>query len=400
MEDLIIVKETVKNVKIDYAKLNRGVIMDSVNTSELQVDEERMNNSIKQLKKWRDEVNNELRKEFKNHIKRAGEIHSEGARMVEFLEDYTLRSGKRIRPACVIAGYKGVGGKKHKEIVSASLSIEALQSYLLVHDDIMDEDPLRRGGPSLHKMYEDYHRKELNGKKHKKFGESMGIIAGDLANSFAIDQLTKSDFDSETKLKALKKFEQIHRYTGFGQALDAISENKAVDKIVEDDVLTVHRLKTAHYTIAGPLELGAVLGNGTEEQKKVLRDYGMNVGKGFQVYDDMLGLFGEKEKLGKPVDSDLKEGKRTILILKALEKGNEEQRQKIKNALGNPDITREDIEEVRKIVKETGSYEYSRKLTIDLVKKGKNIIKNTDKIDPEIVEFLLGIADYIITREV
>lgn len=364
-----------------------------------EINEDRMESSMEKLKKWRNKINENLEEEFKNHKERAERIHPQGVKLIEYLEDYTMRGGKRVRPALMIAGYEGVGGKDFDKVLPASLSIEALQSYLLIHDDIMDEDGLRRGKGTLHKMYEKLHRKNYGGDDSKKYGENMGIIAGDIANSFAVNQIAKSDFPPEIKVKAMKKFEQIHRHTGYGQVLDVTFNQKNVDEITKDDVMTLHYLKTAQYTMAGPLELGAIFGRGSEEQKEMLKEYGVKVGKAFQVYDDMLGLFGNKEKLGKPVDSDLKEGKRTLLILKAIENGDEEQKKTILDLLGKKDITESEVREIRQIVKDTGSYDYSRKLTVRLAEEGKEAL-NKDLIDPEIVDFLMGLADYIITREV
>ncbi len=363
------------------------------------IDEKRMENAIRKLKKWKKMINKELEKEFREHKKRAEKIHSEGIKVIDYLEDYTMRGGKRVRPALIIAGYIGSGCSDMKKIVPASLSIEALQSYLLIHDDIMDEDDLRRGGTTLHKMYEKYHRKEFDGKRPEKFGENMGIIVGDIANSFAVAQIIKSGFDDKTKLKALEKFEEIHRKTGYGQVLDVTFNEKSLENVSEGDVLTVHLLKTSQYTIAGPLELGAIFADASEETNEIYRKYGERAGKAFQIYDDLLGLYGDEKRLGKPIGSDLQEGKKTLLVVKAFENGNEKQRRKIKETLGKKDITREEVEEIREIVKETGSYEYSRKMTAQLAEEAKDVL-DEDIIAPETVEFLRGLADYIITREV
>ncbi len=364
-----------------------------------EIDDKRMEEAVKELKKWREKINKELEKEFGTHKQRAEKIHPEGVKVIDYLEDYTMRGGKRVRPALIIAGYKAVGGEEPEKIVPASLSIEALQSYLLIHDDIMDEDELRRGDTTLHKMYEEYHEKEFPDGRAERFGENMGIIVGDIANSFAVAQLIKSDFDCEIKMKALEKFEQIHRHTGYGQVLDVTFNEKGLDDVDEEDVLTVHYLKTSQYTMAGPLELGTIFAEGSEEQRKMLKEYGEKAGKAFQVYDDMLGLYGDEEKLGKPIGSDLEEGKKTLLMVKAYENGNEEQRKKLKETLGKKDVTEEEVREVRRIVKETGSYEYSREMTVKLAEEAKDVL-DEEKLDPKIVKFLRGLADYIVTREV
>jgi len=368
--------------------------------TDIEINEERMEKSIKTLKEWKKDINKELSRDLENAKKEAEEIHVEGKKVIDYLEDYTLRGGKRIRPGLIIAGYKAVGGEEYSKIVEAANSIEFLQSYFIIQDDVYDEDDLRRGEPTVHKMYEKYHQEELGDGSSEKFGRDLAIIVGDVSASLAVNKLLESKFDKKTIIETAKKLEKINRNTNYGQALDLKTNNTLLENTEEKDVLTVHNTKTANYTIAGPLNLGATLGNGTEEQKEILRNYGMKVGLGFQIYDDMLGLYGTKEKLGKPVDSDLKEGKKTLLMIKAYENGNEEQKEKIKQALGNKNITTKQIEEIRKIVKETGSYEYSRKKCQKLIKEGKSEIENTDKINEESKNFLLGIADYIITREV
>ncbi len=364
-----------------------------------EIDQDRMENSVKKLKEWRDLINKELKREFKEHKKRAKKIHSEGVTVIDYLEDYTMRGGKRVRPALIIAGYLGTGGEDLDKLIPASLSIEALQSYLLIHDDIMDEDVLRRGDDTLHKMYEEYHKREFNGERPEKFGENMGIIVGDISNSFAVSQIIRSDFDDRTKIAVMDKFEEIHRHTGYGQVLDVTFNEKKLEDVTEKDVLTVHYLKTSQYTMAGPLELGAIFAGATEKQKEIFRTYGEKAGKAFQVYDDLLGLYGDEEKLGKPIGSDLEEGKKTLLVVKAFERGNKEQKRIIKSSLGKKDITEEEVMKIREIVRETGSYQYSRNLTTKLANEAKEDL-DEDVIDPEIVQFLRGLADYIITREV
>jgi len=362
-----------------------------------EVDLERMNKAVETLKEWAKKVNEVLEKEFDDHIKRAGKIHPEGARIVEHLKEYTLRSGKRIRPACIIAGYKAMGGES-EEIFSASASIEAIQTYLLIHDDVIDEDDLRRGGPALHKLYRELHEKNNYKGNSKKFGWDMAILAGDLANSFGVDQLAKSNFDSEKKGKTVRKLEEIHRHTAYGEVLDVIFNYKTIDEVTEKDTDLVYELKTAHYTIAGPLEMGAILAGGTKEQKESLMKYGMKVGSAFQLADDLLVLYGKQEKIGKRVGTDLEEGNKTIPLLIAYKRGNEKQRKLIRETINKKNIPQETVQEIGEIIKETGAYDYCKNKVEKLIKEGKKEIENAE-IDPKMKDFLLGIADYIITRE-
>lgn len=365
---------------------------------ELSIDRERLQDTKSQVEEWKEKINEELRSDFKMHIRRAEKIHPEGARMVKYLEDYTMRGGKRIRPTLIIAGYRASGGGDDN-ILPLSVSIEALQSYILGHDDMMDEDPLRREGPTLHELYRRYHEQNFFRGNSKKFGDKMAIIAGDLAGSFSVWKLATRDLPPSVKAEAIKEMEKMHRYTGYGQTLDLYYDGKSLEETSEEDILKVHRYKTAQYTIRGGLQIGAILGGATESQKNLLHKYGMKVGTAFQIRDDILGLYGDEEKKGK-TDSDLKEGKKTLLVLKAYQEGDQEQRQILKEALGKENISEEEIERVRKIVKETGSYQYSKRKLKKLIKEGKKILEDHESIDDDYKYLLKGIADYIGTREV
>lgn len=310
----------------------------------------------------------------------------------EILEEYTLRGGKRIRAILMIMGYKLFGGMG-EEIIKAASSLELIQSYLLIHDDIMDQSELRRGRKTVHRIYEDLHLKKGFGGSPKRFGENMGIILGDLADAYAMEILTSSDFPPERKVRAVEKLNEIIEYTGYGQIIDIYSGK--VDNFGEEDLLLLHKYKTARYTIEGPLVLGAILAGHTGEG---IENFAIPVGVAFQIQDDILGLFGSEEKLGKPVTSDLAEGKKTLLIIKALERSSEEERRIIERALGNPALTLEQLNEVRKIVRETGSLDYSREIAERLVREGKEALNRLDVKNEEIKKVLLWFADYMIQR--
>jgi len=341
--------------------------------------------------KYKQEVEEYLR-EFFNEKKKELE-HWSSREACEILEEYTLRGGKRIRAILMIMGYRLYGGNMGRDIIKAASSLELVQSYLLIHDDIMDESELRRGKKTVHKIYEDIHLKRGYGGSPKRFGENMGITLGDLANAYALEILSSSNFPADRKIKAIEKLNEIIEYTGYGQIIDIYSG--MVEEFREEDLLLLHRYKTARYTIEGPLILGAILAG---ESGKGLENYAIPLGVAFQLHDDILGLFGNEEKLGKPVTSDLAEGKKTLLIIKALENASEEERREIFNALGNPAVTMEQLERVREIVKKTGSLDYSIKMAIRLIEEGKSALRHLEVKDEEARSFLLWLADYIIKR--
>ncbi len=355
--------------------------------------------AIAKLKEHKAIIDEKLEAYIEKKKGHALEINAYANEMMGILKEFNLRGGKRLRPAFVVEGYRCVGGTDMDSIYYASLASEIMEGYLLVHDDVMDLDDVRRGGKSVHCTYREYHKKNFSGEGAQHFGESMAIIGGDVLETLGIDVLATSNFPDALKVKAMQKYATIVRYTGYGQLLDVLSEELPIDRVTEDHVLTIHKMKTSMYTIEGPLQMGAMLAGAGDAELKMFSDYGVPLGQAFQLQDDMLGLFGKEEKLGKPVDSDLKEGKRTILILKALESANDNERKDVMSALGNESVTPEQVEIVRDIVRSTGSYDYSKQLAAKLAEQARVAVAESTFVD-EGKGYLLGIADFLINREV
>jgi len=345
------------------------------------------------LKLYKDKIELRLKIFLDEKIAEAKKISDSSREIMQCIKDFSLRWGKRIRSILVVMAYKSLGGKNENAIIDIAVSAELMQSFLLVHDDIIDDDSLRRGGPTMHRTYAEKYKDYNN---PKKFGESMAIIAGDLLAVLGNETISKSDFDEGKRVRLLQKFNNIVKMTGYGEITDILLGLKT--HIREEDILKMHKLKTAAYTIEGPLHMGAIAAGASDEQLKTLTNYAIPLGQAFQIRDDILGMFGSEEKLGKPADSDIKEGKKTLLILKALENSDKEQKELILNALGNKNITKTELTKVRETIKKTGSLDYSEILAEKLVEKAKDVIKKSD-FEKQGKDFLLEIADYIIKRD-
>lgn len=260
-----------------------------------------------------------IRSTFRQEIKIAQKISPINTGMMKRLKRF-MGGGKRLRGAQIVLGYEIFGGKLGPEILKASAVIEIVHSFFLIHDDIMDEDSLRRGEPTIHKQYEDYHRTKFKKRNSSHYGSSMAINLGDIDIILAQKVLTGLKFPADRILKVSNFLSNLLIQVAHGQALDITYESYSGLK--EEDVLRVHRHKTADYTVSGPLTIGGILaGRDLEELGSIYR-YGTPVGIAFQLRDDELGMFSSSEILGKPAESDLRESKNTILILKALEKAN------------------------------------------------------------------------------
>ncbi len=315
--------------------------------------------------------------------------------VIEHLEEYTLRGGKRIRATLVIMGYRLLKGAEDEEIVKAAAALELTQSYMLIHDDIMDESDLRRGGPTYHIIYGEVHRNMGFPGCPKRFGENMAIIAGDLADAYSHELLLSVNLPADVRLRAMRKLTRMVEETGYGQVLDIYSELR--EDFGEGDLMKVHTLKTAKYTVEGPLHLGAILAGADEDTLRRITDYAIPVGVAFQIHDDILGLFGSEEEIGKPVTSDLAEGKKTLHILYAMEHCTPEEREYLRSVLGRGDVTLEDVERVRDIVRRTGGLDYAAKKAKELVERAKAALEEMEG-DDEVKAFLAWLADYVVRR--
>lgn len=347
------------------------------------------------LKDYKSKIDRRLRNFLEERVRRVKNISPAAKEMMEHVLEFNLRGGKRIRPILVILGFQSCGGK-NDEIYDAALAVELMESYLLIHDDIMDQDDIRRGYLSMHKVYENKLKRKYGLKDAKRYGESMAMIAGDILAVLGTEALLDTSFNYKLKLKAIERFNRAVVNTCFGQALDigcSISKN-----LCENDISQVNKLKTAIYTFEAPLQIGAILANAKKNDLEVLSRYAIPLGMAFQLQDDILGLYGTRQKIGKPVASDIREGKRTILIQKAIELASKSEGSFIESCLGNRQIIDKDISRLRQIVKECGALDYvkekSRLHTEEaILVMAKSNLKSPGKKD------LIELSEYILNRE-
>jgi geranylgeranyl pyrophosphate synthase len=224
------------------------------------------------------------------------------------------RGGKGIRGRLVKLGYRIAGGNEDGEIEKIASAFEMLHASLLIHDDVIDKGLTRRGKPTVYKALGENH-----------YAVSQAICLGDMGFFTATKMIAESGFGSELKARVLSLFSDIMIDTIRGEMLDVKLSLPGQEKL-EEDVLTIHKLKTAYYTVVGPLTIGAMLGGADESQLRLLRRFGENIGMAFQIQDDILGVFGDEREIGKSTTSDIEENKNTLLITYALEKATTAQR--------------------------------------------------------------------------
>jgi geranylgeranyl diphosphate synthase type I len=288
---------------------------------------------------------------FDDHLKQleSGSIPVAGefdADVLRRLKEYVVR-GKLLRGALVFLGYEAARGpqfsepdpKAERRCLAAAAAMELTQSFLLIHDDIMDKDDVRRGVPSLHRQYRELAR-ERGVEDADHLGVSLGICVGDVGVFLAMELLAQADpallgtYARELNLVGLAQMDDVF----FGQA----PEEPTVDRIIQ-----VYRFKTGRYTFSLPLVLGAALAGADTRTQEALARFGEELGVVFQIKDDEIGLFGEEEHIGKPAGSDISANKKTVFrqLLIAADAPAETMA-----LFGRPSLSKEQVETVRRSV--------------------------------------------------
>lgn len=292
--------------------------------------------------------------------------------------DHLIKAGgKKIRPSLVVLSCEAVGGSS-KDALKTAASMELIHTFSLIHDDIMDKDEMRRGKPSVHTIW----------------GEPMAILAGDTLFSKAFETVLETNTDDippKRVVDALKTVVDSCIKICEGQALDISFQGKL--DVKEDEYMTMIYKKTAAL-IAAATKSGAILGGGTEEQIEALAEYGRLVGLAFQIQDDYLDVVSDEEDIGKPVGSDIVEGKMTLMVVHALANASDDDKERLISILqaNNEDL----VDDAIGIFNKYGSIEYTRNIALDNVKSAKKLLDVLE--DSEAKDSLKLIADFVLER--
>lgn len=351
-----------------------------------------------QIRDFKKKFDRELETYFHKTIKELAKKNLQTAELLASTREVALAGGKRLRPFLAFNAYCLLGGKDKKNILKAAVAIELLHLFFLVHDDIMDRSDLRHGVSSVHAAYVKKNLRLLGKEKSLHLGNSMGIAAGDLLFALANSIVSNSAFTSKVRCELLAYMQQATAETIIGQVQDISLENNRT--FGEKDVIAMYENKTAKYTFQWPLWAGAVAA-GCKDRKlaKLISEYAVSIGTAFQIQDDLLGLFGKEKKTGKPNDGDIKEGKRTLVVVKALEAADSKQKKILKKLLGKNDLSKKEADEFRDIIEATGARQYACDMICERIAKAKKVAGKIMDY-PKFSKFLSDVADYLEKREV
>jgi geranylgeranyl diphosphate synthase type I len=298
----------------------------------------------------RKHVDGSLATWLKPRVAAASALSEEVGAAAEAVESLSLRGGKRMRAALVGAAYVACGGvapggsgaaPAWSGADRAMIAIELLQTYLLIHDDWMDDDDMRRGGPAVHVSL----RERLGS---KRLGDAAAVLAGDLACGYAQEALLETQLAADRVLGAARAFARIQEEVVTGQLAEMSGSGTRVPSVE-----VIHALKTASYTVTGPLALGAHLAGASDARVAQLARYGRPLGIAFQLRDDLLGTFGDSNATGKPVGNDIRQGKRTALVVEM--RGDAAAEALLARVLGRADASDREVEDVVRAMETSGA---------------------------------------------
>jgi geranylgeranyl diphosphate synthase type I len=223
-------------------------------------------------------------------------------------------------------------------------------------------------------MFENY----LKRFKNIKFnGQDLALIVGDVIYARAIEAFLSIKENTGRKEKALRKFINSAIRTGIGEFTELLSGAKNIEKVSRQDIYRIYDYKTASYTFASPLSCGAMLAGADEKQTNKLYKYGIYLGRGFQIKDDISGLFSEEKKIGKSALTDLQEAKKTILIWYAYHNSTKKDKAIIRKVLAKNKVNRGDLLKMRKIIRISGALDYAKGEILSLLRKAQDIIESS-----------------------
>ena len=319
------------------------------------------------------------------------DIDEEFSRVIGALSDFTLLGGKRVRPAFAWAGWLGAGGDaglyadaEDPEAVFRSVcALEFIQACALIHDDIIDASATRRGNPTVHKVFESRHRDNGWRGDAGHYGQSVAILAGDVALAWADDMFHGSGLSDAARNRACEPWWRMRTEVLGGQLLDITAEASGDSRVGVAE--KVNRFKTAAYTIERPLHIGAAIAGADDAIVDAYREFGLDIGIAFQLRDDQLGVFGDPAVTGKPAGDDLREGKRTVLVgtaLARLRESDPDGARHLDDKLGRVD-GQDDVDELRELIRGSGADELLEVEIDRLTRRGLAALDSAPIVDEQ-----------------
>lgn len=345
-------------------------------------------------------VNEALSDYFDSRIKEIGRLGPIHKQYYSVVKDYLMRGGKRLRPVLVVGGYKAVkGADAPRNLYLASCSVELLHNGSLLHDDLIDHDETRRGGKTIHAYYRDWFREKTSSSKDKAedFGMAMAILGGDSLLNMGAEVITSARLEAQTTVRCLEYYQSAYHDLADGVLLEMNLVQQP--STPSETYLDMVRMKTA-VLIEKSLLIGSVIAGASSSQMEALSEFGTKVGQAFQIQDDILGSFGDEDVTGKPADGDIREGKKTLLVIEAFNRADPGQKDILNKLLGKPEMSSQEVDTVRGVFRDTGALEEAKGIMENLLNEGRSALGQAEPaFDDKYRKFLLELSEFLIKRK-
>jgi len=295
----------------------------------------------------------------------------------EYMAYYPESGGKKLRPFLAMISTGGFGVSESKA-VPYGIAVELVHNFTLVHDDIMDQDEMRRGKATL----------------HRKIGDPNAINVGDGLFALSFNMLSQTEVEGEKIRALLAELSSSVLKIAEGQEEDLRFEKTF--EIEEKDFIRMIEKKTA-YLFSAATRGGAIIANCKNKEIEKMGEYARKMGIAFQIQDDYLDLVGDEDKIGKDVGSDIKEGKRTLMVIKALSELAERKKDRLIEILEEENNTKEEIKEAMDLMEDSGAIGYSKNLARSYAEEAKSELDIVP--DSEYRRILKDVVDFVISRE-
>lgn len=319
---------------------------------------------------------------------------------------YVNRAGKRLRPAVLLLACGAVGGKE-EDAIPAAAAVEMFHTWTLVHDDLIDNDEKRRGGYTVHAQSSMMAKEQMNYSQNqaRDFGRDIAILTGDVQQGWAVSLLCdcslKGKVDPAVTITLIRMLESYVLNTLVsGETLDILFARQAIESFEPEQIIDMLWRKTgALYEYSA--KAGAMIGLGTTDPEKkevvALSNFTSKCGTAFQLQDDILGIVGNEEELGKPVGSDIREGKRTTIIYHAFKKASPPQKAKLQSILGSQSASGGEIDEVKQLLVQLDGVEETKRMAQQIIEEARKELEVIP--DSGYKELLLAWADFMVSRD-
>ncbi|MFE5736196.1 polyprenyl synthetase family protein [Streptomyces celluloflavus] len=305
----------------------------------------------------------------------------------EIIAEFIGAGGKRLRPLLCVVGWHAAGGPgRPLPLLRTAAALEMFHASALIHDDIMDRSETRHRHPTVHHMLTHRH---AGGRAPEWFGISAAIMAGDMALVWSDELLNSAGLSPARLATARSMVDAMREEVIHGQFLDLLAPLGPGTDLDAAWHIILH--KTARYTIEYPLRLGAALAGAERALHAALTRFAIPVGEAFQLRDDLLGVFGDPVRTGKPVLDDLREGKHTVLLTLAAQRADRHQRDLLERLIGDPHLDEDDAARVRAVLQATGAHTTVEGLITDRYEKALTALGDAP-CPPSVTDALRDIA--------